>query len=196
MAEIESPLAYRDAVQTIKRAILERQSRAVKMVSGEQLSLYFGIGLYVSAHSREGYWGTGAIDAICEQLQKELPGLRGFSPESVRKMRSFAEFWSRFINRSSVTTKLQPTDNEQSIESDALTLQKWSPVTTEINRDEFLGISFTHHMTILNKTKDINEVLFYIHEAVTHSWSTRKLRNALNLSLYKEGQEFNPGEYN
>ncbi|MCQ2168977.1 MAG: hypothetical protein MJY51_00985, partial [Bacteroidales bacterium] len=49
-------------------------------------SLYFGIGLYVSAHSRGGYWGTGAIDAICEQLQKELPGLRGFSPESVRKM--------------------------------------------------------------------------------------------------------------
>lgn len=92
MAEIESPLAYKDAVQTIKRAILESQSRAVKMVSGEQLSLYFGIGLYVSAHSREGYWGTGAIDAICEQLQKELPGLRGFSPGSVRKMRSFAEF--------------------------------------------------------------------------------------------------------
>ena len=54
-------------------------------------------------------------------------------------------------------------------QSSALTLQKWSPVTTEINRDEFLGISFTHHMTILNKTKDINEVLFYIHEAVNHS---------------------------
>ena len=195
MAEIESPLAYKDAVQTIKRAILESQSRAVKMVSGEQLSLYFGIGLYVSAHSREGYWGTGAIDAICEQLQKELPGLRGFSPESVRKMRSFAEFWSQFINRSSVTTKLQPSDNEQPIESDALTLQKWSPVTTEINRDEFLGISFTHHMTILNKTKDINEVLFYIHEAVTHSWSTRKLRDALNLSLYKEGQESLPNNF-
>ena len=195
MAEIESPLAYKDAVQTIKRAILESQSRAVKMVSGEQLSLYFGIGLYVSAHSREGYWGTGAIDAICEQLQKELPGLRGFSPESVRKMRSFAEFWSQFINRSSVTTKSQPTDNEQPIESDALTLQKWSPVTTEINRDEFLGISFTHHMTILNKTKDINEVLFYIHEAVTHSWSTRKLRDALNLGLYKEGQESLPNNF-
>ena len=128
-------------------------------------------------------------------LQKELPGLRGFSPESVRKMRSFAEFWSRFINRSSVTTKLQPTDNEQPIESDALTLQKWSPVTTEINRDEFLGISFTHHMTILNKTKDINEVLFYIHEAVTHSWSTRKLRDALNLGLYKEGQESLPNNF-
>lgn len=195
MAEIESPLAYQDAVQTIKRAILESQSRAVKMVSGVQLSLYYGIGLYVSAHSREGYWGTGAIDAICEQLQKELPGLRGFSPESVRKMRSFAEFWSQFINRSSVTTKLQSADNEQSIESDALALQKWSPVTTEINRDEFLGISFTHHMTILNKTKDINEVLFYIHETVTHSWGTRKLRDALNQGLYKEGQESLPNNF-
>ena len=56
------------AVQTIKTAILQSQSRAAKMVSGIQLSLYYGVGLYVSAHSRKGTWGTGAIRAISEQL--------------------------------------------------------------------------------------------------------------------------------
>jgi hypothetical protein len=42
----------KQAVQTIKTAILQSQSRAVKMVSDTQLSLYFGAGLYVSANSR------------------------------------------------------------------------------------------------------------------------------------------------
>ena len=84
---------YRNAVSTIKQAILQSQYRAAKLVTGEQLSLYFGIGCYVSANSREGTWGTGAIDRISEQLRRELPGLRGFSATSIKKMRTFYEFW-------------------------------------------------------------------------------------------------------
>ena len=73
------PQIYQDAVKTIKQAILESQYRSAKMISGEQLSLYFGIGCYVSEHSRTDKWGTGAIESISEQLKKELPGLHGFS---------------------------------------------------------------------------------------------------------------------
>lgn len=35
---------------------------AIKMVTGEQLSLYFGIGNYVSAHSRQGVGGSLVVD--------------------------------------------------------------------------------------------------------------------------------------
>ena len=98
---------HREDVKTIKRAILESQGRALCLVSGQELSLYFGIGLYISAHSRKGYWGTGAIEVISDQIRKEMPGLRGFSAENMKKMRTFSEFWSRFINRSPVATDLQ-----------------------------------------------------------------------------------------
>lgn len=83
----------KDAIKTIKAAILQSQSKAVMMISGTQLSLYYGVGLYVSANSRKGKWGTGAIRTISEQLRRELPGLRGFSEESIKKMRTFAEYW-------------------------------------------------------------------------------------------------------
>lgn len=43
-------------------------------------------------------------------------------------------------------------------------------MASEINREEFLGISFSHHMEILHKTKDIHEILFYIHQTVLHKW--------------------------
>ena len=39
---------YTDAVKTIKEAILRSQYRAASSANKEQLSLYYGIGYYVS----------------------------------------------------------------------------------------------------------------------------------------------------
>ena len=116
---------YGKDVKTIKRAILESQGRALRLASGQELSLYFGIGLYISTHSRERYWGTGAIEAISEQIRKEMPGIRGFSAENMKKMRTFSEFWSQFINRSPMATDLQRSVDECVIETDLFSLQKW-----------------------------------------------------------------------
>ena len=62
----------------------------------------YGIGRYVSKNSREDFWGKGAIKAISQQLQKELPGLRGFSAANIKNMRSFYEEWSPIVNRQSM----------------------------------------------------------------------------------------------
>ena len=173
----------KNAVNTIKTAILQSQSRAVRLISGSQLSLYFGVGLYVSANSREGTWGTGAIDDISEQLQRELPGLRGFSAQNIRNMRLFAEFWERYLICSPTASKLEDTEVRIPIVYDYFSLAKWSPLASEINRDEFLGISFSHHMEILHKTKNIQEVLYCIHEAVMHQWDKYTLRDVLKAGI-------------
>jgi len=173
----------KDAVKTIKTAILLSQSRAARMISGAQLSLYFGVGLYVSIHSRKEVWGTGAIDSISEQLRRELPGLRGFSGKNIRNMRQFAEFWQKYLICSPTASKLSLENLYGEIAYDGFSLEKWSPVATEINRDEFLGISFSHHMEILHKTKDINEVLFCIHETVLHQWDKYTLRDVLKAGI-------------
>ena len=93
---------YSQAVQVIKAAILKSQYDAARSVNEKQLMLYFGIGKYISANSRKGFWGKGAIDAISAQLQRELPGLRGFSARSLRDMRMFYEEWSMFDTASSL----------------------------------------------------------------------------------------------
>ena len=181
----ESIIKYRNAVSTIKQAILQSQYRAAKVVTGEQLSLYFGIGGYVSANSREGTWGTGAIDRISEQLRRELPGLRGFSASSIKDMRAFYEYWCQYINRQPLAVDLQITENNTVIDIDSFALQNWSPLAVEINREEFLSVSFSHHIEILHKTKDIHEVLFYIHQTVIHKWDKYDLRDRLKSGLYK-----------
>ena len=205
---------YDNAVDVIKQAILQSQYRSVKLITGEQLSLYFGIGRYISANSRSGTWGTGAINRISEQLKKELPGLRGFSTTSMKKMRIFYEYWASYVNRQPsagdlqgdvseqnicidslsipnrppLADDLQDIENELYIEIDAFSLQKWSPLASEINREEFLSVSFSHHIEILSKTRNLNEVLFYIHQSVLHKWDKYDLRNRLKENLYQRSE--------
>ena len=87
------------AVKTIKAAILKSQADVLRQANSSLLALYYGIGRYVSANSREGTWGTGAISAISDRLQREMPGLRGFGERNIKNMRMFYEFWSPLIDR-------------------------------------------------------------------------------------------------
>ena len=82
---------YPEAVKAIKSAILKSRYLAARLANAEQLKLYFSVGGYVSANTRQGKWGTGAIEAISRSLQAELPGLRGFSEGNIKKMRIFYE---------------------------------------------------------------------------------------------------------
>lgn len=90
---------YNQAVQLIKSTILQNQLEAAKVVNQQMLALYYGVGKFVSDNTRRGVWGTGAIVTISEQLRRELPGLRGFSPTSIKKMRQFYEQWCELVNR-------------------------------------------------------------------------------------------------
>ena len=114
-------------IDTIKTAILDAQYKAAKAVNAVQLSLYFSIGKYVSEHTRKGYWGTGALEYISEQLQRELPGLRGFSATNLKRMRVFYEEWasaslSDNYNSTVMTVELQSGDSNSSLTSDELEL--------------------------------------------------------------------------
>ena len=169
---------YNIAVQTIKDAILRSQYQAAKLVNREMLSLYYGIGRYVSANSRKGFWGTNAIENISERLRKELPGLKGFSTTSIKKMRQFYEQWEPVINKSTaVAVNLPLTTDEIDIES--LLCVVSTATTVDFNIVEFLEISFSHHIEILNKVTDIPTRNKYIHIALDQKWSAKRLREEI-----------------
>ena len=178
------PEDIRTAVKTIKLAILRSQYEAAKGINRVQLSLYFGIGKYISEHSRQGYWGTSAIDSISEQLQRELPGLKGFSGASLKKMRIFYEQWSFLENRSPLANDLKQLENQQEIITNALVTSKCSPMANDLDFEAFLAISFSHHYEILSKAKTIEERVYYIHQAYINQWDKYKLRDLLKKDVY------------
>ena len=173
--ETEKSIIY--AVKTIKSAILKSQMQVALDGNKIQLSLYFGIGKYISEHTRNNYWGTGAIENISVQLQKEMPGLRGFSATNLKNMRSFYEEWNENINRQSLTDDLylsEPTE----ISTNILSQSK------QLDIHEFLSISFTHHIEIISRVKSLEERKFYIHQAFIQRWNSRTLKIKIKNDLF------------
>lgn len=175
---------YTSAVSIIKSAILKSQARAAQAVNQEQLALYYGIGRYISINSRDGKWGSGAIKSISEQLKHELPGLRGFSETSLKKMRLFYEQWKLLENRPPTADELETSDNNGVIEENAIYLLNRPPLAGDLDINDFLNISFSHHDEILSKTTTLEERVFYIHKAATMKWDKYTLRDNLKADLF------------
>lgn len=175
----------KQAVAEIKKAILSSQYQAAKMTNTFQLSLYFSIGKYVSENTRNKNWGSGAIENISEQLQRELPGLRGFSAENIKKMRTFYEAWNTMLVKSdnSVATATE-LPNNSNIDIYTLVDTNRSPLATEFNLQEFLSLGFSLHMEILHKAKTQDARIFYIHQAAVNSWGKYELRDYLKADVY------------
>ncbi len=167
---------YSIAVQTIKEAILRSQYKAAKLVNREMLSLYYGIGRYISANSRKGFWGTGAIKTISDQLRKELPGLKGFSESSLKNMRMFYEEWAPVLELPDSSSSISPIMIGE-IETTFLLSSK-SPITIG-DLELFGNLSFTHHVRILNGEKDVNKRWKYIRLSLENKWDTRYLQQQI-----------------
>ena len=178
---------YKNAVLTIKQAILKSQYQAAKLVNREMLSLYYGIGRYISENSREGFWGTGAIKSISEQLRKELPGLRGFSETNLKNMRIFYEEWYPILSENSTNPDKSsamaddlridlllgaPHQNYYSKQQSS-SYSKLSAMADDL--ESFMNLPFTHHSIILTQVKDPNKRLRYVKLAEANKWNKRFL---------------------
>ncbi len=171
-------------VLTIKGAILQSQQRALGVINQEQLALYYGIGRFISVNTRNKNWGKGFIEAISEQLRKELPGLRGFSAPSLRKMRTFYEEWRILSDNPFVETNKLTTDKGNSfVETNELPI-----VQFKINADfpivAFMNIGFTHHYAIIGKVKDVEKRKFYIQFAADTKTKVEDLERMIDDDLY------------
>ena len=149
---------YLQAVDLIKKAILQSQYNAIRLANQEQLKLYFSIGRYISENSRRGFWGSGALDIISVQLKNDLPGLMGFGVTSLKNMRKFYEAWSELEDKSaSALADLQNADIEAIEIRQAYLLN-----SVGVHLTEFLAVPFTQHIRIIEGVKERDERLFYI----------------------------------
>ena len=164
---------YDNAVKVIKTAILNSQLEAVKSVNEKQLELYYSIGKYISLNTRKGFWGKGAIDEISKRLDRELPGLRGFSGRNLRNMRSFYEEWCMLDDGNASFSNLE------------------TPVAKieYFSLNDFLSISFRSHLLVLRKIKNVNERIYYINYCSRNHLGSLELEKAIdNDDYHRRGQ--------
>ena len=173
-----------NVVHTIKEAILQSQQRALTVINQEQLALYYRIGQFVSLNTRNRNWGKGFIEAISEQLRKELPGLRGFSSASLRKMRTFYEEWQMLSDNSFVSTnEFNDEEHNLFVPTNELPAIKFK-MDANFPIAAFMNIGFTHHYAIISKVKDVKQRIFYIQFAADSKAKVEDLERVINDDLY------------
>ncbi len=197
--DIKMTQEIRQAVADIKAAILQGQYEACKGVNRIQLAVYFGIGKYVSQHSRKGTWGTSALESISNQLRRELPGLRGYSATSLKKMRLFYEHWAFLDAKSCVTTDnfnssvitddistSTPADSGTSIvELEDIDIYNTIqvPLTQDFPIEDFFRVPFTHHVEIY-KIADLDARYYYIHRTAEEHLPVERLEKLIKDDAY------------
>ncbi len=170
---------YDKDVAIIKTAILQSQYDAARSVNEKQLMLYYVIGKFISLNSRKGFWGKGAIEAISERLDKELPGLKGFSARNLRNMRMFYEEWISLDHMCGDELNLAEASAKKGSTNELQIWQTLLPNLQEVPTEDFLHIGFSHHILILSKVKSIEERSFYIHHTVVEKLSLDELKASI-----------------
>lgn len=176
----ENSIELSNAVKLIKNAILKSQYHIAQLANKELLSLYFAVGKYVSKKTRTNAWGTDAINSISEQLHRELPGLRGFSSSSIKRMRTFYEQWQVLEYR---PLPVGETSDDVNIIDSQLLVNRPLAVG-DLGWNDFFSVSFTHHSEILAKVSSVEERIFYIRETAVNHWNKERMISEIQADLY------------
>jgi predicted nuclease of restriction endonuclease-like (RecB) superfamily len=83
------PRGYAEFLDGLKARIRTAQVRAALAVNRELVTLYWEIGRAVVERQQTERWGRAVIERLARDLQAAFPGVGGFSPSNVWRMRGF-----------------------------------------------------------------------------------------------------------
>jgi predicted nuclease of restriction endonuclease-like (RecB) superfamily len=162
-SEAALPQGYRELLEDLKGRVRTAQLKAAVAVNREMIQLYWDIGrLIVERQEREG-WGKGIVDRLAEDIQKAFPGLKGFSPSNVWRMRSFYLAYTKEV-----------TNLAQAVRD--LDGQSLPQAVAEV--------PWGHNVILIEKLKDPLQRLWYAQQTVQHGWSRTILELQIRTNLY------------
>jgi predicted nuclease of restriction endonuclease-like (RecB) superfamily len=174
---------YIEFIKELKQNIIQSRFIAARLANKEQLLLYYNTGKMLSEKIAMEKWGAKVVQQISSDLQRAMPGLKGFSYRNLKNMQQFFEVYKEISILQSMTAELQKSEN-QSFKLKPLPTTGFDPgITQEFN--SFFNLSFTHHILLVNKCTNKEERFFYIGEAARQYWSVSILEHQIEGSLYE-----------
>lgn len=89
-----APQPPENAFAEVLHLIQSARQRAYQAVNAELVTLYWQVGEYICRKITADGWGKGTIETLSVYVQKAQPGIRGFSPQNLWRMRQFYETYS------------------------------------------------------------------------------------------------------
>jgi predicted nuclease of restriction endonuclease-like (RecB) superfamily len=89
LGEIQLNKEYMMLLVDIKEKIKGSQLKASLSVNRHLIELYWDIGRSIIIKQATEIWGNGVIESLGNDLQKDFPGIKGFSSRNIWRMRAF-----------------------------------------------------------------------------------------------------------
>ena len=163
-AQTVIPKGYDELLGQIKERIRTAQLRAAVAVNRELIELYWQIGQSIVDRQRLDGWGKSVVERLAQDLQAEFPGMTGFSPRNVWRMRAF------YLAYTDEVRKLP----RPVAEVDGVNLPR-----------AVAEIPWGHNADLLDKIKSPVERLWYARAAVEKGWSRPVMVHWIESNLYK-----------
>lgn len=90
------PSDYGSLLIAVKERVRTAQYAALKAVNTELVGLYWDIGQMIVGRQSGGTWGKAVVQQLAVDLQAEFPGVGGFSPSNLWRMKAFFETYREY----------------------------------------------------------------------------------------------------
>ncbi len=158
------PKNYPQFLEDLKSRIRTAQIKAALAVNSELIGLYWYIGKSIIERQRAEGWGKSVVERLAADLQREFPGVGGFSRQNVWDMRAFYLAWTEQVSN----------------------LQRAVGDLDGKNLPRVVGeIPWGQNLELLAKLKDPIQRLWYARKAIEHGWSRPVMVLQIESGLYE-----------
>ncbi len=156
------PADYAPFLESLKSRVRQAQTTAMLSVNRELIQLYWDIGRQIVERQEVAGWGQSVIDRLAGDIQKSFPGIEGFSPSNVSRMRAF---FRAYRGEPGISTPPVPKSRGKKSAQPVPKLAEDGPPP------QVAGLPWGHNVVLLFKVKDTAQRLWYAAKAIEHGWS-------------------------
>lgn len=181
---------YRQFIEELKARVVSARISAARAVIHDAILLYWDIGRGIVEKQKLHGWGDSVVEMVAADLRRAFPDMRGFSPDSVWRMR---QFFSEYADPSFLEQLVPEMKKRGSLFlRQAVAEMPGKPVV--LSHDQFLAqlvpellapVAWGHHVELLKKVKVPAARLWYLRATARFGWSRNVLLNQIKASAYE-----------
>lgn len=175
---------YKQLFGSIKQQVQSAQSKAIVAVNNSLIQLYWNMGKMIADNQAFFEGRNNYVEQLAKDLRAEFPEMKGFSRANLFFIRKFYQFYTgngsvlqavRLEEKMPVPFSLQQ----------PVALENNDSVQQPVRLNNILAsVPWGHHVVLINKLKDPEEALFYLHQTMENNWSRAILTLQIEQNLY------------
>ena len=188
---------YAEWIAEVKFRYRSAQVKAAVKVNAEKLLWNWQMGRDLVQKKAEERWGTGVVEQVSLDLQKEFPGEKGFSASNLWRMKQWFLFYTAEPEKlARGVRELQGAGNQYNTKLAHPVREILQRPFAEQSSEKlqqsvgelplpFALVPWGQHIEIITRSESIEEAIFYIHQVIEKGLSRTALINCINAKLYE-----------